>query len=326
MGAAQSTYATAEELAHFASGDHYQVLGVGERATPEEIKAAFRKLALEHHPDKNADDVDGATRRFASIQHAYQVLSDAEERELYDRQKAARAPQTRQPAVDPEDVTSTIPGFFHADPEPDTPRSAPKPTFRRSNWAWPPRPPPYGAAPYPPSSPSPIELRAEHIARLVLLIGETLDLRAFNDSSHGFYALCRTVFGTIAQCEPGGAVKALPSFGASTDPWTARQPARQHHADVKGFYAAWTRFATARSFAFVDSDVPEADAATSAARKRAKAKARRARAQAAAEYDDAVRALVMTVRAVDPRYVCRNLPCKCTACYVIQIAQAMGKE
>ncbi|KAH9947440.1 hypothetical protein B0H21DRAFT_853903 [Amylocystis lapponica] len=139
----------------------------------------------------------------------------------------------------------------------------------------------------------------------------TLDLRAFNDSSHGFYALCCTVFGTITQCEPSGAVKALPSFGASTDPWTAWQ----HHADVKGFHAAWTwrwRGASRSS--------------TRTRRRQAKAKARRARAQAAAEYNDAVRGLVMTVRAVDPRDVCRNLPCKCTACYVIRIAQAMDKK
>ena len=54
--------------------DYYDILGVGKNATPEEIKKAFRKLALEFHPDRNKDK--GAEARFKEINEAYQVLSD----------------------------------------------------------------------------------------------------------------------------------------------------------------------------------------------------------------------------------------------------------
>src|SRR5262245_52705626 len=64
--------------------DHYEVLGVGRAATQEEIKAAFRKLAQVHHPDKNPDD-DKAQSRFKEINAAYQVLGDPQRRRMYDR-------------------------------------------------------------------------------------------------------------------------------------------------------------------------------------------------------------------------------------------------
>src|SRR5438094_8241122 len=64
--------------------DHYEVLGVGRGATPEEIKAAFRKLAQQHHPDKNPNDPHAGVR-FKEINAAYQVLSDPQRRAMYDR-------------------------------------------------------------------------------------------------------------------------------------------------------------------------------------------------------------------------------------------------
>lgn len=64
--------------------DHYEVLGLSRGASPEEIKAAFRKLASQHHPDKNPDDPTAAAR-FKEVNQAYQVLSDPQRRQLYDR-------------------------------------------------------------------------------------------------------------------------------------------------------------------------------------------------------------------------------------------------
>ena len=64
--------------------DHYEILGVSRGATPEEIKAAFRKLASHHHPDRNPDDPKAAVR-FKEVNSAYQVLSDPQRRAMYDR-------------------------------------------------------------------------------------------------------------------------------------------------------------------------------------------------------------------------------------------------
>lgn len=63
--------------------DYYDILGVSRNASSEEIKRAFRKLAMQYHPDKNKDD--GATARFKEINEAYEVLSDDEKRQIYDR-------------------------------------------------------------------------------------------------------------------------------------------------------------------------------------------------------------------------------------------------
>eukprot|EP00795_Rhopilema_esculentum_P013143 gene13145-3935_t len=61
----------------------YDLLGVDKDATPEQIKKAYRKMALKHHPDKNPDDPE-ATERFKQINHANAILSDPNKREIYD--------------------------------------------------------------------------------------------------------------------------------------------------------------------------------------------------------------------------------------------------
>jgi molecular chaperone DnaJ len=66
--------------------DYYQTLGVSEKATAEEIKKAYRKLAKIHHPDANRGDAKAA-ERFKEIGEAYSVLSDAEKRKQYDQMK-----------------------------------------------------------------------------------------------------------------------------------------------------------------------------------------------------------------------------------------------
>ena len=66
--------------------DLYDVLGVDEDASQEEIKKAYRTLARKHHPDRNPDDPD-AEETFKEIQKAYSILSDEEKREQYDAQR-----------------------------------------------------------------------------------------------------------------------------------------------------------------------------------------------------------------------------------------------
>jgi DnaJ-class molecular chaperone len=66
--------------------DYYKVMGVQEKATPEEIKKVYRKLAREFHPDQNKDK-PGAEERFKEISEAYSILSDENKRKEYDIQR-----------------------------------------------------------------------------------------------------------------------------------------------------------------------------------------------------------------------------------------------
>jgi len=63
--------------------DYYEVLGVSKDATQDEIKRAYRKLALKFHPDRNKEA--GAAEKFAECSEAYEVLSDKDKRQRYDQ-------------------------------------------------------------------------------------------------------------------------------------------------------------------------------------------------------------------------------------------------
>lgn len=64
--------------------DYYKILGVEKNATADDIKKAYRRLALKYHPDRNPSDKKGAEEKFKKISEAYAVLSDPEKRKQYD--------------------------------------------------------------------------------------------------------------------------------------------------------------------------------------------------------------------------------------------------
>lgn len=91
MGAGQSN--TAEGASAPSTQEvktsYYELLAVDRNATEDELKKAYRKKALELHPDRNYGNVDHTTKLFAEVQSAYEVLSDPQERAWYDSHEAA---------------------------------------------------------------------------------------------------------------------------------------------------------------------------------------------------------------------------------------------
>ncbi len=67
-----------------AKRDYYEVLGVSKTATPDDVKKAYRKLAMQYHPDRNPNDA-AAAEKFKEASEAYEVLSDEDKRHKYDR-------------------------------------------------------------------------------------------------------------------------------------------------------------------------------------------------------------------------------------------------
>ena len=67
-----------------AQRDYYQVLGVNKSASGDELKKAYRRMAMKYHPDKNSGDSE-AEQKFKEVNEAYEVLSDQQKRQMYDR-------------------------------------------------------------------------------------------------------------------------------------------------------------------------------------------------------------------------------------------------
>ncbi|MFH1836746.1 MAG: DnaJ domain-containing protein, partial [Candidatus Omnitrophota bacterium] len=64
--------------------DYYKLLGVSKEASQDEIKSAYRKLAVKYHPDKNPGNKE-AENKFKEISHAYEILGNPEKRKKYDQ-------------------------------------------------------------------------------------------------------------------------------------------------------------------------------------------------------------------------------------------------
>jgi len=75
-------------MATMTEEDYYGLLGVSRDATAEDIKKAYRKMAVKYHPDKNPGNAE-AEEKFKEVSHAYEILKDPKKREAYDRYGAA---------------------------------------------------------------------------------------------------------------------------------------------------------------------------------------------------------------------------------------------
>lgn len=96
--------------------DYYNVLGVSKAASQDDIKKAYRKLALKWHPDKNPDNKEEAEMKFKELAEAYEVLSDKSKRDAYDRYGNDRMRHT---GTSSSDFSSDFPGFTFTFRNPD---------------------------------------------------------------------------------------------------------------------------------------------------------------------------------------------------------------
>lgn len=81
----------------------YNILGVEKDATHEDVKQAYRKLAMKYHPDRNQDNIEESEQKMKEITHAYYILSDEGRRMRYDHTGSTSNLSSRQTAAYDED-------------------------------------------------------------------------------------------------------------------------------------------------------------------------------------------------------------------------------
>uniref|UniRef100_V5ERK9 glutathione-specific gamma-glutamylcyclotransferase n=1 Tax=Kalmanozyma brasiliensis (strain GHG001) TaxID=1365824 RepID=V5ERK9_KALBG len=285
MGASQSSHkaGAAGGTASDAAGepafvDYYDLLKVEQTATSDEIRKAYRKLALKHHPDKNPDNVEQANKIFHKLQEAYEILSDDTERAWYD-QNRERLLNGEGPDLDDEEV-------FEA--------------FRS------------GAA----EAPQPTSSSRGLTAKALLRFFDPSLAKDLSDGDNGFYATYRRLFERLAQEEriaapyPGEEKEStipssdsFPSFGYSHTPYSNAkgQEAAVHQTPAKDFYSVFMNFQSRKSFGWFDK-YDLRDAPDRRVKRLMEKENKRARDAARREFNDAVRQLAAFVRKRDPRY------------------------
>ncbi|KAJ6255922.1 hypothetical protein Dda_9381 [Drechslerella dactyloides] len=180
--------------------DFYTLLGVERTADQDEIKKAYRRKALELHPDKNVNNAEAATQLFSEVQAAYEVLSDPQERAWYDSHR-------EQILRDDDDTDESVAAA------------------RALN----------------------VTITTAELLKKFSLFSTRMDMQDSNPN--GFYATAAKLFETIAREEEAAASLA----GVDCQNYPAFGNSKSDYQDyVRPFYAVWTGFSTAKSFAWED--------------------------------------------------------------------------
>ena len=246
MGQRQSTGNAAPDEAP-AKTDYYGLIGVGRTASDEEIKKAYRRKALELHPDRNYGNVEETTRLFAQVQSAYEVLSDPQERAWYDSHR---------------DI------LLRGDQAPDAGGREFSYNIRMTT--------------------------TEDVLKLMMKFNGRVE---FSDAPSGFFGGLSDFFKQLAKEEDIAChwedeePMEYPEFGHKSD---------DYEDIVRPFYAAWTGFATRKSYSWKD-EYRLSDAPDRRIRRLMEKENKKIRDEAVQEYNEAVRSLIAFVRKRDPR-------------------------
>jgi curved DNA-binding protein CbpA len=271
--------------------DYYALLELPDpdtsTSTSDEIRKAYRKLALRFHPDKNPDDVEAANKRFLLIQSAYEVLSDEQERAWYD----AHREQILGGTMD-EDGTGQ-----------DDDQGLDEEMFQSFR----------NGTKKPPPAPTGSSLPGLTPRQLMRFLDASLcmDTKPPSAEESGFYGTYRRLFERIAEEEKGAAPypgektsdwESMPSFGYSHTPYLhAKGEDKPINQDqVRDFYTAWTSFASRKGFGWKDGYRLH-DAPDRRMRRAMEKENKRMRDEGRREYNDVVRSLVAFIRRRDPR-------------------------
>jgi DnaJ-class molecular chaperone len=101
------------------SETYYEILGLEKTATEKDISKQYKKLAAKWHPDKNLDNKEAAEEKFKAISEAYEILSDPEKREIYD--KYGKEGLQQEHHINPEELFRQMFGHFSSEQESDIP-------------------------------------------------------------------------------------------------------------------------------------------------------------------------------------------------------------
>ncbi|KAJ6521661.1 hypothetical protein DFH09DRAFT_1192515 [Mycena vulgaris] len=254
MGAAAST-----AQPDFDSMDLYAILEVAENATPDEIKRAYRKKALVHHPDKNPDDVEGATKRFNRVQEAYETLSDDNKRSDYNVTREFKFEP--EPSVKPR-APFAPPGSWNGEPE----TAGPKKSW--SEWLFGSvRPGQYSRSGFKPEiyaasnrdCGSGIDLM--NIFEFLESLGPGLYFSLDDHSEKSTFKIVENFFRCLAHDErlwhttSEHSLRVYPRFGCGHSVWRESDlyspSCSAQFVVVAEFYAFWTTFKTLKSFEWV---------------------------------------------------------------------------
>jgi DnaJ homolog subfamily A member 5 len=246
MGQRQSTGAAAEDEAP-AKTDYYELIGVERTATDDEIKRAYRRKALELHPDRNYGNVEETTRLFAEVQSAYEILSDPQERAWYDSHRDVLLRGDQATGADGTEFSYNV---------------------RMTT--------------------------TDDVLKMMMKFSHRLE---FNDAPSGFFGGLNDFFNQLAKEEDIACQweneegREYPEFGHKDD---------GYEEVVRPFYAAWTGFATRKSYSWKD-EYRLSDAPDRRVRRLMEKENKRIRDDAIQEYNEAVRSVIAFVRKRDPR-------------------------
>ncbi|RLV90089.1 J protein JJJ1 [Spathaspora sp. JA1] len=241
---------------------YYELLGVESTATDIELKKAYRKKALQLHPDKNPDNVEQATHEFSLVRAAYEVLSDAQERSWYDSHKNSILNDEDEDVVDTGD--SHIPSISADE------------IYRFFN-------------------PSLFNQVDDSISGFYVVASRLFERLAREEIQHGKYL---NVPGYEKFRDDDNNVNVLdasllkfPLFGNSKSSYVD---------EVRKFYNIWSGFSTVKSFAWRD-EYRYSSAPDRRTRRLMERENKRARDMARKEYNEVVKKFVTFIKKRDPR-------------------------